>query len=124
MERRRRTWSLDTAAERVPGVPGGIVITPRGRIGTLTAPAFAAALAAARAESPRLVIDLEGVDYISGPGVMALRDAASGEGGHAILCGLSEPVRITLELAGVLDSVSIENTRAAAIGRLKGSPAR
>jgi anti-anti-sigma factor len=121
MERRRRTWSLDTATERVPG---GIVITPRGRIGTLTAPAFAAALAAARAESPRVVIDLEGVDYISGPGVMALRDAASGEGGHAILCGLSEPVRITLELAGVLDSVSIEDTRAAAIARLKGSPAR
>ena len=55
---------------------------------------------------------------------MALRDAAAGEGGHAILCGLSEPVRITLELAGVLDGVSIEDTRAAAIGRLKRSPAR
>ena len=115
MERRRRTWSLDTATERVPG---GIVITPRGRIGTLTAPAFGAVLAAAQAESPYVVIDLEGVDYISGPGVMALRDAVAGDGGHATLCGLSEPVRITLELAGVLDNVSIEDTRAAAIAKL------
>ena len=120
MDRQRRTWSLDTATERVPG---GIVITPRGRIGSLTAPAFAAVLASARAESVRLVIDLESVDYISGPGLTALRDAASAEGGHAILCGLSEPVRITLELAGLLDGVSIEDTRAAAIERLKGSPA-
>jgi anti-anti-sigma factor len=120
MDHRRRTWSLDTAIQRVPG---GIVITARGRIGTITAPAFAAALAAARAESPRVVIDLEEVDYISGTGLMALRDAAAAEGGHAILCGLREPVRITLELAGLLDGVSIEDTRADAIDRLKGSPA-
>jgi anti-anti-sigma factor len=116
MDRHRRTWSLDTATERVPG---GIVITARGRIGTGTAPAFAAALGAARAESPRVVIDLEGVDYISGSGLMALRDTATAEGGHTILCGLREPVRITLELAGLLDAVSIEGTRAEAIEKLK-----
>jgi anti-anti-sigma factor len=116
MDRKRRTWSLEIATERVPG---GIVIIPRGRIGTVTAPAFAAALAAARAEWPRVVIDLEGVDYISGSGLVALRDAAAGEGGHAILCALREPVRITLELAGLLDGASIEDTRAAAIDRLK-----
>jgi anti-anti-sigma factor len=116
MDRQRRTWSLDTANERVPG---GIVITARGRIGTGTAASFAAALSAARAESPRVVIDLEGVDYISGSGLMALSDAATAEGGHTILCGLREPVRITLELAGLLDGVSIEGTRAAAIDRLK-----
>jgi anti-anti-sigma factor len=112
---RRRTWSLDTSTERVPG---GIVITARGRIGSGTAPAFAVALSAARAEAPRLVIDLEGVDYISGSGLTALRDAAAGEGGQTILCGLREPVRITLDLAGLLDGVSIETTRAAAIERL------
>lgn len=116
MDRQRRTWSLDTATERVPG---GIVVTPLGRIGSVTAGAFAKAVTVARAEAPRIVIDLEGVDYISGPGVMVLRQAASIEGGRAILCGLREPVRITLELAGMLDGASIETTRAAAIDRLK-----
>ena len=116
MDRRRRTWSLDTATERIPG---GIVLTLRGRIGIGTAPAFAAALSAARAESPRVVIDLEGVDYISGSGLMALSQTATSAVGHTILCGLREPVRITLELAGLLDAVSIAGTRAEAIEKLK-----
>ena len=116
MNPRRRTWSLDTATERVPG---GIVLTVQGRIGIGTAPAFAAALATARAESPRVVIDLEGVDYISGSGLMALGHTTATEEGHTILCGVREPVRITLELAGLLDGVSIEGTRAAAIDKLK-----
>ena len=115
MDRKRRTWSLEIATERVPG---GIVIIPRGRIGTVTASTFAAALTAARAESPRVVIDLEGVDYISGSGLMALSNAVAGEGGPAILCGLREPVRITLELAGLLEGVAVEDSRAAAIDRL------
>lgn len=118
-DRRRRTWSLDTAIERVSG---GIVVTPRGRIGSVTARAFAEAVAAARAEATRVVIDLEKVDYISGPGVTVLREAASTDGGTAILCGLREPVRITLELAGLLEVVLTEDTRAAAIDRLKRSP--
>jgi anti-anti-sigma factor len=118
MNSRRRTWSLDTATERVPG---GIVLTVRGRIGVGTAAAFAAALATARAESLRVVIDLEGVDYISGSGLMALGHTTAADEGHTILCGVREPVRITLELAGLLDDVSIEGTRAAAIDKLKGS---
>jgi anti-anti-sigma factor len=117
MDRRRRTWSLDTATEPVPG---GIVLIARGRIGIGTAPAFAAALSAARAESPRVVIDLEGVDYISGAGLTALGQTANGEREHTILCGVREPVRITLELAGLLDGVSIEATRVAAIAKLNG----
>jgi anti-anti-sigma factor len=116
MQGRRRTWSLDTAIERVSG---GIVVTPHGRIGSVTARAFAEAVSAARAEGPRVVIDLEKVDYISGPGVIVLREAASIEGGRAILCGLQESVRVTLELGGMSDGVLIETTRAAAIERLR-----
>ena len=116
MDRKRRIWSLEIATERVPG---GIVIVPRGRVGTVTASTFAAALTAARAESPRVVIDLEGVDYISGSGLMALSNAVAGQGDPAILCGLREPVRITLELAGLLEGVPVEDSRAAAIEKLK-----
>ena len=115
MEHTRRTWSLDTTTDRIPG---GIVLTPRGRIGAVTAPAFVAALAAARAESACVVIDLQGVDYISGAGVVALRDFSAGDGARAILCELREPVRITLELAGLLDGVMVEATRASAVARL------
>jgi stage II sporulation protein AA (anti-sigma F factor antagonist) len=116
MGRQPRTWSLDTAIERVPG---GIVVSPRGRIGDVTADSFAKAITAARAEAPRVVIDLEGVDYISGRGVMVLRQAASTDGGRDIICGLREPVRITLDLAGLLSVLSIEATRADAIEKLK-----
>jgi anti-anti-sigma factor len=115
MEHTRRTWSLDTTTDRIPG---GIVVTPRGRIGAGTAPAFAAALAAARAESASVVIDLQGVDYISGAGVTALLDLTAGAGSRAILCELREPVRVTLELAGLLDNVEVEATRADALEKL------
>lgn len=120
MEHRHGTWSLKATTHRVPG---GVVIALRGRIGTVTATSLAAALASARAEAPRLVVDLEGVDYISGPGIAALREIASPEAGQAILCGLREPVRITLELAGLLESVSIQPTRAAAVQSLSAPPA-
>ena len=91
----------------------------QGRIGSVTARAFAEALTTARAEAPRVVINLEKVDYISGPGVLVIREAASVAGGRAILCGLQESVRITLELAGLPDGASIEATRADAIEKLK-----
>jgi anti-anti-sigma factor len=110
-----RTWMLTMGTERVRE---GIVISPRGRIGTATAAAFATALSAARAESARVVVDLSGVDYISGEGVAALRDGLGREGAPGVLCGLREPVRITLQLAGLLDELEVEPTRAAAVASL------
>src|SRR5688500_2558494 len=115
MEHPRRTWSLEMTTDRIAG---GIVLAPRGRVGAATAPAFAAALAAACAESAWVVIDLQGVDYISGAGVTALLDLAAGAGSRAILCGLREPVRVTLELAGLLDNVEVEAGRANAMEKL------
>lgn len=112
----RRTWALDTAVERVRG---GIVIAPEGRIGSRSAAVFAAAIAAARVESPRMVIDLQGVDYISGPGIEVLLAMGSPNDGRVIVCGLREAVRITLELSGVLNGLTIEDTRAAALSRLQ-----
>jgi anti-anti-sigma factor len=112
--RQHRTWDLDTVAERVPG---GIVVTARGRIGSVTADSFAQAVARARTEAASIVIDLSSVDYISGPGVAVLRQASS-NGGRIIICGLKEPVRITLELAQVLSDVVVKDNRQAAIESL------
>ncbi|MEO8520893.1 MAG: STAS domain-containing protein [Acidobacteriota bacterium] len=116
MSRPRSTWSLETATEVVPG---GVVVSARGRVSSGTAGAFAAALTTACAGTGRVVIDLTGVDYMSGPGIVALRDAGAAGVGRVIICGLQEAVRITLELAGLLDgTVQVEATTEAALARL------
>lgn len=63
------------------------------------------------------MIDLTGVDYLSGPGIVALREAGANGAGRVVLCGLQEAVRVTLKLAGLLDGVPVETTRAAALNR-------
>src|SRR5512132_2344546 len=108
------TWGLETAVE---AVPGGAVVTARGRVGRLTAARFSEALTAARRDTTRLVIDLQGVDYISGLGLAALGDVAD-SADAVILCGVSEAIRNTLELAGLTERVRIEESREAAMARL------
>jgi anti-anti-sigma factor len=111
------TWGLETAVDRVPG---GAIVTARGRIGRLTADRFAEAMSAARRQTSRLVVDLHGVDYVSGLGLTALREAADGADA-LILCGIGEAVRNTLELAGLIERVRIEESRQAALDRLRAS---
>jgi len=108
------TWGLETS---VGPVPGGAVVTARGRVGRLTAPRFAEALDAARRQAPRVVVDLEGVDYVSGLGLAALREAANASE-RLIVCGVCEAVRNTLELAGLTERIKIEGSRQAAIDGL------
>ena len=85
----------------------------------MTAGRFAEALRQARQEAPRLVVDLTGVDYISGGGISALLEAADGAE-TMILCGLGEAMRNTLDLAGLNGRVRIEETREAAIASCRG----
>ena len=108
MNRRSRTWGLEVAAERVEG---GIVLVPRGRIGSVTTPVFAGAVTTALAAAHRVVIDLSEVDYISGAGVKILHQASATNGSRLILCGLRDAVRITLELGGVLERVPVLQSR-------------
>jgi anti-anti-sigma regulatory factor len=76
------------------------------------------------------VIDLGGVDYISSAGLKALAAAANlcahAHGGLA-LCGLGEPVRIALDLGGMLADFPVEPSRDRAIARCQrgsNSPVR
>ncbi len=110
-----RTWRLETAVERVPG---GAIVTAKGRIGRVTAARFAEALSAARRETSRVVVDLQGVDYVSGLGLIALRETAD-SADTLILCGVGEAVRNTLEVAGLIERVRIEESRQAAIDRVR-----
>jgi anti-anti-sigma factor len=64
---------------------------------------------------------MAGVDYVSSSGLQVLGAAASSlsPGQNAlVLCCLSEPVRVALELAGMLDALAIEPTREEAASRI------
>ena len=66
-------------------------------------------------------MDMAGVDYVSSSGLQILGTAArsqTADGGALVLCCLSEPVRIAIELAGMLDALAIEPSREEAAKRL------
>ena len=59
-----------------------------------------------------LRLDLSGVDYISSPGLRLLtrlRDDFEARGGHLTLRNLSDPVRLTLDIAGLAGLMSAES---------------
>jgi anti-anti-sigma factor len=111
VNRRSRTWGLEVSTERVPG---GIVLVPKGRIGSVTAPAFGDAVTAALAAAPRVVIDLSEIDYISGAGIGALQQA----GDRVVVCGLHDAVRIALELSRAIDRLAVVKDRQEALESL------
>jgi anti-anti-sigma factor len=70
----------------------------------------------------QLILDLGGVDYVSSSGLMVLCAAArslSADCGALVLCHVSEPVRIAIQLAGLLDTLAIESSREKAARRAK-----
>ena len=73
--------------------------------------------------SRQLVLDLEGVDYVSSAGLLAL-DAVLGRvhvsQAQLVLCGVTEPVRVAFELAGLLEHFLVVMTRAEAVSLAAG----
>jgi len=68
-----------------------------------------------------MVLDMSGVDYVSSSGLQVLAAAATSlpaARGGLVLCCLSEPVRIAIELAGILDAFAIELSREEAANRV------
>jgi len=116
-------WPLRIVEERRDGV---LVLALAGRLGAASAASVAAAVARAVGHGhPRLVIDLEGVDYASSAGLHALTtavEACARADGALALCGLADPVRIALDLGGVLHDLPIEPTRDRAIVRVATTP--
>ena len=76
-----------------------------GRLSAATAPQLASALGDAIALGRRrILLDLNGLDYISSGGIMAIETAAArlrGDGGWLRLTKPQPAVRVALELAGV-----------------------
>ena len=112
-----RTWDFHIHRERTGDV---LVLRLAGRLGAAAVTLLRDALATP--EQVAVVVDLEGLDYISGAGLGALRDAA----GHAAaagqpfaLCGIAGSVRIAFELAGMLGSLPVEADRSEAVARVR-----
>lgn len=99
-----------------------LVLEVAGRIGHAASAAFSDALAqAARGAGNQLILDMAGVDYVSSSGLQVLREAASSMTagrGALVLCRVSEPVRIAIQLAGLLDALAIESSREEAARRI------
>ena len=102
-------------------VAGGILLTPRGRIGSVTAEAFERALQAALATAPVVVIDLGGVDYISGAGIQVLEQASANNMERTILFGAHDSVHITLELSGIAGRLRLARSKEEALDAIQGS---
>ena len=117
-------WPLRSEEERCDGV---IVLTLTGRLGAASAGPFGTGLAQAIGPgNARVVIDLQGVDYISSAGLAALATAAGlcvRNHGALVLCGLTDPVRVALDLGGLLPELAIEPSREEALFRLTASAA-
>ena len=68
------------------------------------------------------MVDLSAVDYVSSAGIRALADA-SGQATLASLpltvCGLQEPVRLAMNMAGLLPALDIQPSRERALERLE-----
>jgi anti-anti-sigma factor len=76
------------------------------------------------ARDTRLVLDLQGVEYISSAGLRVflrllnkLREAK----GDLVLCSMAESVREVFELAGFMSIFAVEGSRALALARLSAA---
>jgi len=114
------TWKLTIGRESSDGVA---VLRVEGRLGTASSGDLIGAIVGAiESGDRRLLIDLAGVDYVSSAGLLAL-DAASGRmhvaGGTLVLCGLTEPVRLALELSGLLPHFIVDGSKDDGLARLR-----
>ena len=112
-------WPLHITPARCGNV---LVIVLSGRLGQAAETALVDTLARAIDQGDtRVVMDLTGVDYVSSPGLRAIASAAdrcASHNGGLVLCGVAEPVRIALELAGLATRIPIEPSREMAVARL------
>jgi anti-anti-sigma factor len=112
---RQLKWPLRITA----GVEAGAgVVTAAGRVANASAGKLDAAIRDVAERARGVVVDLSAVDYMSSAGVEVVRNASrriTEAGGVLVLTGVGEPVRIALDLAGILPEVRIAASRADAV---------
>ena len=109
---------MDIKQEKSNGV---LVVAPIGRVDSTTSDALEQVLARAfEAGERRLVVDFDGVSYISSAGLRVLLVMSKRlrvERGTLVLCALGDAVRQVFDLAGFLPLFAVERTRDLALAR-------
>ena len=88
-----------------------LVVTASGRLDSNSAPALEAVLPARAQASPKLVLDLSGVPYVSSAGLRILlmgAKAARAAGHKLVLAGLSPSVREVFDISGFTSIFTLE----------------
>lgn len=118
----KSVWTLQIDRD----VQGDVLILAlRGRLGTASAGDLLDAVVQAingDGGFRAILVDLEGVDYMSSAGLIALDAAARrilGAGGRLAVSGACDPVRLVLEFGELTKDVPIEPSRAAGLERLR-----
>ena len=113
---RSGVWTLTIDHEVVEGV---LVLSVSGRAGMGGAQRLTDALLQALGNGHRRILcDIERLDYASSAGLLALHAAAQRirqDGGELLVCGLTDPVRLALDLSGIQPEFRVEDSRAAAL---------
>jgi anti-sigma B factor antagonist len=112
-------WRLTIGNEHHNGV---LVVAPAGRIAAASVGLLERAFAEALAQGThQLVLDLEGVDYISSAGLQAIDAFVArlhATNAMLVVCGVADAVRLTFDLAGLLPRMTVEPSRERAIARV------
>jgi anti-anti-sigma factor len=114
-DRRVRSWDLRISPESRENVT---ILALAGRISARTSPILRRALDSVDRRSPAVVLDLTGVDYISSAGITLLNDIAASRTPGLVLFGLSDPVRIALDLAGFSPLLAVDVSLPQALARI------
>ncbi|HIR56219.1 MAG TPA: STAS domain-containing protein [Candidatus Gallacutalibacter pullicola] len=88
----------------------GIVLSPEGRVDTLSAPQLQAAILQAFQSEKKVTLDFSGVPYISSAGLRALligQKTATAKGGSMMLRNVSEMVMNVLDMSGFSNILNI-----------------
>lgn len=103
---------------------GTVVASPAGRLDGSNAREFQDALDAVVPDAERaLILDFEGVSYISSAGLRVLLVTAKtlqGNGSALALCSLDEPIREVFGISGFDSIIPIHASRADALASVSG----
>jgi anti-anti-sigma factor len=116
-------WFLRTSGQELGTVR---VVVVEGRVSHSTAAELARTLARPAGNGLRaVVVDLSGVDYISGAGLRVFETTAAflGQVNVALLvCGLQPPVQAAFDLAGTIPNLAVAASRDGALLRCQRPP--
>ncbi|MBQ7160300.1 MAG: STAS domain-containing protein [Clostridia bacterium] len=89
---------------------GKAVVNPQGRLDTTTAPELESALKEIIPGTSELVLDLEGLEYISSAGLRVLLSAqkAMNKQGSMKLCHVNDTITEIFDVTGFSDILTIE----------------